>query len=56
MGAVYKLTDKTIVSSGYGRVLDRDGGDHHAVHDADVSVSARTSRSERSTTSRQRSC
>ena len=40
LGAVYRLTDKTILSSGIRPGLDRDGGHHDAVHDADVSVPA----------------
>ncbi len=36
--------------------LDRDGGDYHALHDAQLSISPGCHRRERSTTSRQRSC
>ena len=40
MGVVYRLTDKTDSERGLRPGLDRDGGHHHAVHDADVSVPA----------------
>ena len=40
LGAVYRVTDKTIAERRLRPDLDRDGGHHDAVHDADVSVSA----------------
>ncbi len=39
-GAVYRVTDKTIVQLRLWPRLDRDGRHHDAVHDADVSVPA----------------
>ena len=40
LGAVYRSTDKTIVARRLRAGLDRDGGHHDAVHDADVPVPA----------------